>query len=49
VTLKKAAGSTLSPVQTTTYTYDALGQKSTESSPNGLIATYAYDGGKLKT
>jgi len=44
VTFKKDNGSTLGTPQVTTYTYDALGQKSTESSPNGLITTYAYDG-----
>jgi YD repeat-containing protein len=44
VTVKELNGVTLSPVQVTTYTYDVMGNKASETLPDGVVTAYTYDG-----
>jgi YD repeat-containing protein len=43
VTVTKLNGSTLSSSLITSYTYDAVGNKLTETLPDGEVTTYGYD------
>lgn len=42
VTVSKRNGQSITP-ETTTYTYDAVGNRSSVQLPNGIVTTYLYD------